>query len=98
MQSINVCTDPIRAIKFITGKGWLAVGADDLKLRVYNYHTGEKVQEWEAHNDYIRGISIQGNLILSCSDDQMIKSWDISKGFKVRFYPLFIPNLARKHV
>lgn len=40
---------PIRCGRFIARKQWIVFGCDDLKVRVYNYNTGEKVGalDWE---------------------------------------------------
>ena len=34
---------PIRCGRFIARKQWIVFGCDDMKVRVYNYNTGEKV-------------------------------------------------------
>lgn len=39
----DVTSTPVRACKFIERKQWVIVGCDDLKIRVYNYNTAEKV-------------------------------------------------------
>ena len=31
---------------------------DDMHLRVYNYNTLERVNQFEAHSDYLRSIAI----------------------------------------
>ena len=54
-------TNPVRCARFIVRKNWVIAGTDDMKLRVYNYNTMEKVKEWEAHTDYIRFIEIHPN-------------------------------------
>lgn len=58
-------------MKFIAERNLLVVSSDDLKLRVYNYNTIEKVKEIDAHSDLIRSIVIhpKENLMASCSDD-----------------------------
>lgn len=72
---------PIRAAKFIPDKSLFICGSDDYNLRIYNYHTMEKVKEIKAHSDLIRSIAIHAkqNLILSSSDDQTICLWDLEK-------------------
>ncbi len=84
VKTFEVCLSPIRSSKFIARKHWIAVGADDLLIRVYNYNTMEKVSEFESHADYIRCIVIHPTLsyIFSSSDDTTIKSWDWENGFK----------------
>ena len=59
-------------------------GADDLKIKVYNYNTHEKIIDFEAHTDYIRSIAVHPTLpyIISCADDMTIKLWDWEKGWK----------------
>lgn len=52
-----------------------------MNLRVFNYNTLEKVHNFEAHTDYIRCLAVHPTqpLVLSCSDDMMIKMWDWDK-------------------
>ena len=65
----------------MTRKGWFVCASDDMKLRVFNYSTSEKVKEWEAHTDYIRTVEVHPTLpyILSSSDDMSVKLWDWDK-------------------
>lgn len=60
------------------------VGSDDLMLRVFNYNTLERVTQFTAHSDYIRGLIVHPTrpLLLSCSDDLGIKAWDWEKGWR----------------
>ena len=59
------------------------MGADDTKLRVYNYNTAEKLKTIEDHSDYIRHIVVHPTLpyVLSCSDDDTIKMFDWDKNW-----------------
>ena len=41
---------PIRTCKFVERKQWVVLGCDDLKIRVYNYNTAEKVGLCERVN------------------------------------------------
>jgi coatomer subunit beta' len=83
VRSIEVTNAPVRCARFIARKQWIVVGADDTKLRVYNYNTAEKVKTIEEHTDYIRHIAVHPTLpyILSCSDDDTIKMFDWEKNF-----------------
>ena len=83
IKSFEIGTNPVRCARFIVRKNWIIAGTDDMRLRVYNYNTMEKVKEWEAHTDYIRFIEIHSNrpYILSSSDDMSIKLWDWEKDF-----------------
>lgn len=85
VKTFEVCLSPIRSSKFIVRKHWIAVGADDLMIRVYNYNTMEKVAEFESHADYIRCIVIHPtlSLIFSSSDDTSVKTWDWDNEFKL---------------
>ena len=64
----------MRAGKFIARKNWIIVGCDDFRIRVYNYNTGEKVVDFEAHPDYIRSIAVHPTkpYVLSGSDLSLI--------------------------
>lgn len=83
MRSIPLCDAPVRAGRFIARKSWVVVGSDDFKLRVYNYNTGEKVTEFEAHPDYIRSIAVHPTkpFVLTGSDDLTIKLWNWEKNW-----------------
>ena len=43
---------------------------DDMRLRVFNYNTMEKVKEFQAHGDFIRAIIVHMSepYIISASD------------------------------
>lgn len=73
-----MCDGPARCVKFIARKNWFVVGTDDNCLRVFNYHTAEKVATIDAHADYIRGIDVHPTkpLVATCSDDMSTKVWD----------------------
>lgn len=75
---------PVRTAKFIARKNWIIAGTDDLLVRVYNYHTLEKVTQFEAHTDYVRAFDIHPTrpYVLSCSDDMSIRLWDWERGWK----------------
>ena len=83
-KSFEVSELPVRCARFIERKQWFIAASDDMKLRVFNYNTMEKVKEWEAHADYIRFLEIHPSLpyILSCSDDMTTKLWDWDRGFE----------------
>ena len=49
VRSIQVSETPVRAGRFIARKNWIVVGSDDFRLRAYNYNTGEKIADFEAH-------------------------------------------------
>lgn len=76
---------PVRTGRFIARKNWIVVGADDFQIRVYNYNTGEKVAQFEAHPDYIRSIAVHPSrpYVLTSSDDYTIKLWNWDNNWKL---------------
>jgi coatomer subunit beta' len=60
-KSFELGDTPVRCAKFITRKQWFIAATDDMKLRVYNYNTQEKIKEWDAHTDYIRFVEVHPN-------------------------------------
>ncbi|EGV64577.1 Coatomer subunit beta' [Yamadazyma tenuis] len=85
VKSIQVTDLPIRTGKFIARKNWIVVGGDDFQLRVYNYNTGEKVVQFEAHPDYVRYIAVHPSkpYVLTCSDDLTIRLWNWENNWKL---------------
>lgn len=83
MKTFEVTDQPVRCGIFVPRKQWVIVGADDMYIRCYNYNTMEKVKVFEAHIDYIRSIAVHPTLpvLVSCSDDMLIKSWDWEKNW-----------------
>lgn len=84
IKSFETGNNPVRCAKFIVRKQWVVAATDDMKIRVFNYNTMDKVKEWDAHTDYIRFLEIHPNrpYILSSSDDMSIKLWDWEKDFE----------------
>ena len=54
VRSFEVTSAPVRCAKFIARKQWIVVGADDTKIRVFNYNTSEKLKTIDDHTDFIR--------------------------------------------
>ena len=78
MKTFESTTEAVRSAKFIVRKQWIAFGADDKLVRVYNHNTMEKVKSWEAHHDYIRKLEVHPKLpyLFTSSDDMTIRMWD----------------------
>ncbi len=83
VKSFETGNNPVRCAKFVVRKQWIVAGTDDMKMRVFNYNTMDKVKEWDAHTDYIRFIEVHPNrpFILSSSDDMSIKLLDWDRNF-----------------
>ena len=108
-KSFEVSDLPSRCAKFVPRKQWVAIGSDDMLIRVFNYNTMDREKSFEAHADYIRSLAVHPSLpyLLSCSDDMLIKLWDWDKGWQctqvfeghahyvmqARFQPLFACRL-----
>jgi coatomer subunit beta' len=74
----------VRDARFIARKQWFICGADDFRLRVYNYDSQEKVQEWDAHSDFIRTIAVHPSqpVVISGGDDFIIKLWNWEQNWR----------------
>lgn len=85
VKSIQVTELPVRTGKFIARKNCIVVGSDDFQIRVYNYNTGEKITQYEAHPDYIRSIAVHPSkpYILTASDDLTVKLWNWENNWKL---------------
>lgn len=83
LKSWEVTDLPVRAAAFIPRRGWVATGADDCHVRIYNVHTLARERAWEAHADYIRAVAPHPTLpiLLSASDDMTVKAWDWERGW-----------------
>ena len=83
LKSWEVTDLPVRAAAFVPRRGWVATGADDCTIRVFNVHTLARERAWEAHGDYIRAVAPHPTLpiLLSASDDMTVKAWDWERGW-----------------
>jgi coatomer subunit beta' len=78
VKSWEVCDLPVRSCKFIARRSQFISASDDMRLRIYNYNTMEKIKDIEAHADYIRFVEIHPTMpyIMSSSDDMSMKLWN----------------------
>lgn len=78
VKSWEICELPVRSCKFIARRSQFICASDDMRLRIYNYNTMEKIKDVEAHADYIRFVEIHPVMpyILSSSDDMSMKLWN----------------------
>ncbi len=83
LKSWEVTDLPVRAAAFIPRRQWVATGADDCHVRIFNVHTLARERAWEAHGDYIRAVTPHPSLpiLLTASDDMTVKAWDWERGW-----------------
>ncbi|KAI8970331.1 WD40-repeat-containing domain protein [Mycotypha africana] len=71
---------PVHVTKFSTNKSNILSGSDDQTVRIWDIPTGESVNVFEEHDDYVRAgvVSLDNpNLFVSGSYDQTVKLWDM---------------------
>lgn len=89
-KSFEVSELPVRCAKFIARKHWFVAASDDMRLRMFNYNTMEKVREVDqAHADYIRCVEVHPTLpyFVSSSDDMTVKLWNFEAGMEcIQYY------------
>lgn len=78
-KKIEASEKPLRSAIW-AGEDWVVTGGDDLKIRVFNFHTTQRLFEFEGHKDYIRKVVFNPaqQYFLTCSDDKTIIRWGIS--------------------
>lgn len=78
-KKIEVSSKPLRSAIW-AGEDWVVTAGDDLKIRVFNFHTTQRLFEFEGHKDYIRKVVYNPaqQYFLTCADDKTIIRWGIS--------------------
>lgn len=74
---------PLRAGKWIPQNGDIVLGGDKQSIHFFSPTKGKLILEVsDAHGGYIRALAVHPNemLLLSSSDDQTVKLWDIKEG------------------
>lgn len=76
VKTLDVSEKPLRCVIWAPGDRLFTAG-DDLKIKGFNFHTTDKICEFEAHKDFLRKIVFNpiSNYLLSCSDDKTIIQW-----------------------
>jgi WD40 repeat protein len=51
-------------------------------MKVWDLHTGQLRRTLEGHTNFARGVAItaDGRLVVSTSDDNTLKVWDLESG------------------
>jgi coatomer subunit beta' len=77
---IEVSSDPLRTAIWISEDRIITSG-DDKKVRIFSFHTTQKLVEFEGHKDFIRKVVFNNKTgdILTCSDDKTIKKFKQGK-------------------
>lgn len=85
LRAIEVSKEPVRACRFIPRKNWIALGGDDMQIRIFNTNTFEKVAQFEAHSDYIRALAVHPTqpFLLSTGDDMVVKMWNWDENWRL---------------
>ena len=80
-KKLEVSSKPIRSAIW-AGEDWIVTAGDDLQIRIFNFHTTQKLQQLEGHKDFLRKVIYHeaGQYLLSCSDDKTIIRWVGSGG------------------
>ena len=80
VKTLEVSDKPLRCVIWVPGDRLFTAG-DDIKIKAFNFHTTDKLCEFEGHKDFLRKIIFNpiSSHLLSCSDDKTIIQW-ISSG------------------
>jgi len=76
--------NPVYSAKFIERVEWLVAGDGDGTICVYSYDTEQEVANFEAHEGEVTSLAVHPScpLVLSASDDHLIKLWNWEKGWE----------------
>ncbi len=79
-KMIEVSDSPLRTAIWISDDR-IACSGDDKMIRVYNFHTTQKLMEFEGHQDFVRKLIFNQTTkdFLSCSDDKSIIHYKYSE-------------------
>jgi WD40 repeat protein/DNA-binding CsgD family transcriptional regulator len=60
----------------------LVTGDTDSQIRLWNIHTGEQLDTWQGHDDWVRSVrfSPDGLTLASGSEDKTIRLWQVETG------------------
>lgn len=85
VKTLEISPKPLRCVIWLSHDRLLTAG-DDLKIKIFNFHTTEKLAEFEGHKDFLRKVIYNptNNYLISCSDDKTIIHWTGEKGSFVK--------------
>jgi phospholipase A-2-activating protein len=88
-------------VGFHPTSGFLLSGSQDKSLKMWNSETGDLINEIQnAHDDIIRSISCDADMIVTCSNDGSIKIWsshDMSLLGTLHGHENFVFSVDRKN-
>lgn len=58
-------------------EGFILVGGNNKRINVYDIRTGVLVAEMEGHEDSVTCMVIDGQILISGSDDGSIRLWNL---------------------
>src|ERR1051325_11136631 len=67
---------------FGTDNRWLATGAADNSIRLWDTESGLELRALHGHSNWIRALAVSrsGKQLASASNDRTIKAWSVSDG------------------
>jgi WD40 repeat protein len=79
-------SDTVFGVEFSPDGKYLASGAADKFVKVFNVATGKHVRSFEGHTHHVLGVSwkADGSLLVSAGADNQIKVWNVETGEQAR--------------
>ena len=79
-------SDTVFGVEFSPDGKYLASGAADKFVKVFNVATGKHVRSFEGHTHHVLGVSwkADGSLLVSAGADNQIKVWNFETGEQAR--------------
>ncbi|WP_294537695.1 PH domain-containing protein [uncultured Rhodoblastus sp.] len=69
----------VLSLDFSPDGRWLAAGAYEHDLKIWNTATGQAVHNFSGHTSYVKAVkySVDGKFLISGSEDATVKIWDV---------------------
>jgi WD40 repeat protein len=82
MRTFEGHTDAAYALAVSPDGKWIATGAYDQKIRLWDTATGKEIALLKGHNGAVNGLSFRpdGKVLASASADRTVKLWSIPNG------------------
>ena len=81
LRSVQVTTQPVRAVRYFADGTFFAAGSDDGQLRIYESYSMQLRTTVKAHVDYIRSVALHPSapVLFTTGDDMVIRAWSFTK-------------------